>query len=298
MTYGRAENIATLDTLQKAHEYSQDTYFICSDDDKQLPKYQELYGDRVLVFSKEKMLDYIDTGNNFGTNKGILYARNICFVFAEMMGYRYFLEFDDDYTSFSQRIFSPGDILKETPNIGFLDRIFMQYLTFLKSVTSVRTVTMSQGGDYIGGSANIRVIKCYQRKVMNSFFCDVQRPFLFDGAINEDVNYYTQSGRLGILNFNLFGHKLKQQITQKNAGGMTDQYKESGTYIKSFYSVIFSPSCVKVGTMAGWSRSPVTGEVTGYLRIHHLVKSDNAYVKILDEKYRTQTPSELNRDDW
>lgn len=40
-----------------------------------------------------------------------------------------------------------------------------------------------------------------------------------------------------------------QMQTQKNAGGMTETYLESGTYLKSFYSVMYAPSCVKLNTM-------------------------------------------------
>lgn len=42
---------------------------------------------------------------------------------------------------------------------------------------------------------------------------------------------------------------LHQMQTQKNAGGMTETYLESGTYLKSFYSVMYAPSCVKLNTM-------------------------------------------------
>lgn len=36
---------------------------------------------------------------------------------------------------------------------------------------------------------------------------------------------------------------------QKNKGGMSDVYIDKGTYLKSFYSVMFAPSCVKIGLM-------------------------------------------------
>lgn len=56
---------------------------------------------------------------------------------------------------------------------------------------------------------------------------------------------------------------------------MTEAYSESGTYLKTFYSVMSMPSCVKVGIM---------GEQ--HKRIHHRIDWDRCAPKILDEKYR------------
>ena len=39
---------------------------------------------------------------------------------------------------------------------------------------------------------------------------------------------------------------IVQKTTQKNSGGMSDIYLDMGTYLKSFYSVMYSPSCVKI----------------------------------------------------
>lgn len=48
---------------------------------------------------------------------------------------------------------------------------------------------------------------------------------------------------------------------------------------KSFYSVMYSPSCVKISLMGA-----------SHKRIHHQVTWNNAAVKILHEKYRKKTP--------
>ena len=109
---------------------------------------------------------------------------------------------------------------------------------------------------------------------MNSFICDVNRPFKFYGRINEDVNFYTNEGRKGKLILTIFGPMLNQKQTQSNAGGMTDIYMDKGTYFKSFYSVMYSPSCVKIALM---------GRYTESMRIHHRVRWNNATPMILDE---------------
>jgi len=288
MTFGRSDNVKTYKTLMEYENttFNQDMYFICSDDDAHLDKYIEKFKDRVLVFNKKKMVPYLDKADNFNRYNVILYARNICFAFAKKLGYRYFVELDDDYDIFSQRIFYDNEKLMMKKILDY-DKLFDIHLEFLKN-TPCKTITMSQHGDYIGGVGNSNAQRGHQRKVMNSFFCDIEDPFLFEGTINEDVNYYVQAGRLGILNFNLFGFALNQESTQQSSGGMTEQYLSGGTYLKSFYSVMFCPSSVKIGKISHGANA----------RMHHKVNSNLTYVKILDEKYSKFSYNELHNDEW
>lgn len=281
MTFGRADNNKTYKTLMEYDgvSFNQDFYLICSDDDSKLQDYIDKYKDRVLVFNKKKMIPYLDKADNFENYKVILYARNICFAFAKKLGYRYFVELDDDYDIFSQRIFYGNEDISKAKTLMMkkikdYDRLFKIHLDFLKS-TPCKTITMAQHGDFIGGVGNNNAIRGWQRKVMNSFFCDIEDPFLFEGSINEDVNYYSTAGRLGILNFNLFGYSLNQETTQASSGGMTDQYLQGGTYLKSFYSILFNPSSVTVGKISHGENA----------RMHHRVDNNTSYVKIIDEKH-------------
>lgn len=289
LTFGRPNACKTLKTLQKSTRFNTDYYLVCSDDDKSLPEYIENFGERVLVFNKKDMLPYIDRGDNFDKFNVILYARNICFTLADMLGYRYFCEFDDDYTEFRHRFHDEDVDSCLSRYITDYDELFRVHLDFFQK-TPTKTITISQMGDYIGGWQNGNVRRGYQRKVMNSFFCDIQQPFLFEGTINEDVNFYTQGGRKGEVMFNLFGFGLNQEMTQQNSGGMTEQYLDGGTYLKSFYSVMYSPSCVKVGTISHGKNE----------RYHHRVDGKSAYVKIIDPKYKANTYNELNPsfDEW
>jgi hypothetical protein len=54
---------------------------------------------------------------------------------------------------------------------------------------------------------------------------------------------------------------------------MTELYLESGTYVKSFYSVVYQPSSVKVGVLRGRSGT----------RLHHSVNWKATVPKILRE---------------
>ena len=110
---------------------------------------------------------------------------------------------------------------------------------------------------------------------MNTFFCKTENKFDFLGRINEDVNTYTALGNKGNLFFTIADADIQQTQTQSNSGGMTNVYLDSGTYLKSFYSIIFSPQAVKIGKM---------GE--SHLRLHHKVNWNYCCPKIINEKYK------------
>ena len=110
---------------------------------------------------------------------------------------------------------------------------------------------------------------------MNSFFCTTERPFKFIGSVNEDVNTYCSLGSQGNLFMTITDASLDQKRTQTTTGGMTDEYLDNGTYVKSFYSVITSPSFVKI-----------FGMDTTHTRLHHRIEWNNAVPKIISSKYK------------
>lgn len=182
------------------------------------------------------------------------------------------MELDDDYNSFDYR--RPiGDSLKGYP-IKQLDRLFEGMIEFLNT-SGATTVAFAQAGDFIGGLKGGNYKKGLLRKAMNTFFCDIEKPFQFVGRINEDVNTYVTEGGRGKMFFSVVTASIVQTETQKNKGGMSTVYLDSGTYLKSFYTVIMSPSCVKIGLMGATNK-----------RIHHQVSWDYAVPKILNERYR------------
>jgi len=282
LTYGRPDNVKTYKTL-KRFGYTGKIYFICSDDDKQLDKYKELYNKQVIVFSKKDYKNTFDIGDNFDDERVVVYARNACFDLAKKVGIKYFLVLDDDYTDFSYRFNGELSYNNERKYVDGvlecfwvkdLNKMFEIILNYYKSIPA-KTIALSQNGDWIGGKDNswAKELKL-RRKCMNSFFCSTERPFKFTGRINEDVNAYTRLGAVGDLFLTIHNVSLKQTDTQANDGGLTDIYLSQGTYVKSFYSVMFSPSSVKVAPMGK------------HQRLHHRISWNNAIPVILEEKYK------------
>lgn len=271
MSYNRANNISTLKTLQKAN-YTGKYYIIISDDDPQIDEYKNLYKENLKIFSKDKLEPYLDTYDNSGSKKCILYARNYCFILAKKLGLKYFLEFDDDYIELAYRYPQNGKL--KICNIKEFDEIVDICIDFLED-TNATSIAFAQHGDFIGGVNNDFIENRLKRKAMNSFFCRTDRPFKFNGRINEDVNTYVGLGKVGKLFLTFCDVSLKQKHTQQNKGGMTDTYVEGGTYLKSFYTILSNPSCVKIDAMGN-----------NHIRLHHRINWNNAVPKIISDKYK------------
>ena len=269
LTHGRPDTIHTLDTLKRG-KYSGKWYLVIDNEDKLAEKYYEKYGkERVIMFDKLAISKTFDTADLSQERRAIVYARNACFQIAKDLNLKYFVEFDDDYTSIGIRY--PKDGKLSQLSCENLDEIFELMVDFLLE-TDALTVCMSQGGDHMGGLTG-RWKKSILRKAMNSFFCRTDRPFQFLGRVNEDVNTYTLLGSQGQLMMTITDLMLNQMQTQSNSGGMTDLYLNGGTYLKSFYTVLYMPSAVTVQPMG-----------TAHKRLHHKVDWKYCVPLILNER--------------
>ena len=275
LSHGRPDNVDTYKTLKRCG-YTGKVYIVIDNEDKTAKQYHENFGDKVIVFDKAAIAETFDEGDNFGDRRAVVYARNACFNIAKEIGVTYFMELDDDYTQFRYR----SDSNSEYTTKGFiynLDRMMDGYLNYFKSIQA-KSIAMGQGGDFIGGRDNgIFTSLGKRRKCMNTFICSTERYFNFVGRINEDVNTYTWYQSLGNLFMTIPLIAVEQRETQHNDGGMTDLYLDSGTYVKSFYTVMFAPSCTKIGLMGDTHK-----------RLHHQIKWDHAVPKIMSESYRKQ----------
>ena len=68
LTFARAGRVYTETTLRKLG-YTGEIYFVCSDDDKQLERYKQQYGNKVFVFNKKQALVNFDIGDNFDDDR-------------------------------------------------------------------------------------------------------------------------------------------------------------------------------------------------------------------------------------
>lgn len=263
MVYGRPDKMWTINTLRKCG-YSGKIYLVGDNTDTSILEYKKKYGDDLLVFDKKEVSKKYDSGDNSGDLRSTMYAANTIFDLAEEKGIKYFYIMCDDYYYFGYRYITGAKIIKN------LDAVFDLMVDFYKS-TNTTTIAFSQGGDHIGGFSGIKL----KRKAMNSFLCSTERPFNFMGRMNEDVTTYVNLGSKGYLFFTFTNLQLDQKDSQSEKKGLTELYTDNGTYIKSFFSVMYNPSSVKVSMMNSNNR-----------RIHHSIKWINTTPMIIDQKYK------------
>jgi hypothetical protein len=268
LSHGRAENVSTYKSLLK-HGYTGKVIIVIDNEDSQADLYYKNFK-HVEIFNKKEIAKTFDEGDNFNDRRAIIYARNVCFEIAKKLGYKYFIELDDDYTRYEYRIYNTEN--QKPKFIKDLNSVFLALLDFYKN-SPFATISIAQGGDFIGGKNNIMAKKpTIFRKCMNSFICSTERPFQFIGRINEDVNTYVNKQSIGLLMGTIPLISLVQKTTQKNKGGMTELYLDNGTYVKSFYSVMYNPSCCTIKPMGD-----------KHMRLHHSINWDSAVPKIISE---------------
>ncbi len=273
LSYGRSRNIKTKYLLDK-NNYTGDYYIICSKDDKSLDDYKKLYNN-VIVFDKNDYIYKTDTIDNFNELRNVLFARNASYDIANKLNKRFFLQLDDDYDTldygFPFKIERPQG--KKTLYENNLDYLFKKTLEFFINI-DFDIIAYAQRGDLVGGEGFCD--RVYQkRKIMNSFFCRTDRRIWFKGTSNEDVNTYLYYGQRGYKFLTIPYVTINQETTQKQSGGLTDFYKNYGTYVKSFYSIIINPIAVKLDLMGN-----------KYKRIHHKINWDLAVPYIISDKYK------------
>jgi len=274
LSHGRADHIVTYQTIRKAG-YTGRIVVIIDDEDSQQEEYKSRYANELYIFDKKRIAKTTDHGDNFNNLRTTTHVRNAIFEAAKELGIKSFVMLDDDYTDFRYKFSARGQygdwLIKKN-----LDQLFQATVDFLRDASQILCVAYAQQGDFIGGEGSglAQAIKT-KRKVMNSFFCLTDRPFRFLSRLNEDVNTYVSKGARGNIFLTLNQLSLNQKQTQTNAGGMSDAYLDSGTYVKSFYTVMYAPSCTTIRPMG-----PVNP------RLHHKINWRCAVPKILDEKWR------------
>lgn len=276
ISHGRPDNVKTYKTLKK-NGLESPVFIVCDNEDKSVDEYRKAFGgEMVLVFNKLEYARMVDSCDNFENRKTTTHARNACFDFAEKLGFELFVVLDDDYQAFDHTFGKTGDYIDR--KVSKISRCFDACFRMLLSDERISAICFLQGGDLIGGESNASLYSgAYpfnKRKAMNSFFCSTKKRFWFFSRLNEDVNTYLLLGSRGRVFLSMPDIHLHQATTQSSSGGMTEAYLQSGTYVKSFYTVMICPSFAKV----------VFDSAVG--RIHHRIKWDCAVPKILSQEHR------------
>ncbi len=271
LSHGRANDIKTVEMLQKYH-YTGDWYVVIDDEDDQEQLYREKFGEHIIQFNKKAVADETDTGDMSEDRRVGVFARNFIVDEADRLGYKYHLQLDDDFTGFYYRYVDSNNQLK-AKIVNNLDKMFEVVLRLLET-TPITWLSFALSSDYIGGAENKRYQEGLFRKTMGSFFMKAEDKSKFVMRMNDDITTCVLNGIRGKLCYSIAFLQVGTPPTQHMAGGMTDVYKLNGTYRKSFYSVMCAPSCVKVAKMG----------ITNF-RIHHNIRWNNCTPKLLSDRW-------------
>ncbi len=277
LSHGRPDNLKTYQALKRCG-YTGKIYILVDDEDKTKNEYKKNYGDEVIIFDKEEAAKITDAGDNSGKRNSVLFARNYSFVIAKNLGLTHFWQLDDDYSAFGWVTDNKYDYLTSGTLTTSLDEILSALCQFMEE-SGAASIAMAQGGDLMGGAEGTLVKKVKQgkflRKAMNSFLFKTENPVKFYGRMNDDVNMFTVNGSRGKLFITVPRLRLWQAATQSLDGGLTEMYLESGTYVKSFYTIMYKPSCAVIGLMG-----------SEHKRLHHKVKWKYTVPQIISEEWK------------
>lgn len=276
LSHGRPDEQYTIKYLQ-SHNYTGKWYIIIDNEDSTADEYFRLWGkEHVVQFDRLAQWNRhdFDIGDNFTANRNsVVFARNMCWGIAKDLGLKWFFEFEDDYTDFCMRFNENGSCHQWYVND--FDAICECFIKYMEDAPQITTVAMSQVGDWLGGINGDMYKKQVKRKAMNTFMCNVDRPFTFLGRMNDDVNTYVTEGSRGMVFLTVKDLVMRQQETQLGKSGNADMYKQLGTYVKSFYSVMMAPNSVKISMMGQSHR-----------RIHHSIDWEIAVPKIISDRFK------------
>ena len=250
-------------------------YLLVEQRDPDLPEYKRLYGDEVLIYDREQVeVDYFD---NNGPTSVAVHARNATNDWCRKLGITHQLQCDDDLYGCHLATELNNDLrwlyhwrvsrLPEWCQHYLFPYVCLQLWQLIDRVPFMRAACIGMSSDCAG--------KVYltRRKVMQAILISQRKPITFSARFNEDVTTYVTLNSLGEVTpeFDLIVQQSKP--TQVRSGGMSNEYKQVGTYIKTFYTVL------------RWPESITIADLGLVWRIHHFIRP-HIYPKIVPPTVR------------
>lgn len=270
LSHGRAETITTYDAMRK-NGYTGDMYVVIDNEDDQEIIYRKRFGENIIQFDKRDYIKKTDLGDLDNDRRVGVFARNFIQDKAREMGYKYHLQLDDDIHGITIRYRRNDRLLCHY--VRHIDKIIEAILDYMDNAPYT-SLSFGLPAYSIGGMNNAwkkQVIP----KCMTTFFMRADQVHYFNMRMNDDITTSAINNMRGLMYYSIVPIQVEVDETQIKNGGMTEIYKDNGTYRKSFYTVMSLPSCSRVSSMG----------ITDY-RVHHEICWNNCVPKILSSKYK------------
>lgn len=273
LSHGRAKTISTYKAL-RAHGYTGPMYVVIDNEDDQEPLYREKFGKDIIQFDKRDYVALTDLGDLDDDRRIGVFARNFIQDKAQEMGYKYHLQLDDDINGFTWRTIRDGRLV--CVMVQNIDAVLSAMLDYMDT-TPFTSLSFGLAIYYVGGLSNSTWKKQMIPKTMTAFIMRASDKHYFHMRMNDDITTSALANMRGKMFYTYLPVRVDTVQTQSQEGGMTDIYRDNGTYRKSFYTVMAAPSCTKISQMGLHD-----------MRVHHEIVWNNCAPKILDETYRKE----------
>lgn len=271
LSHGRAKTITTYDAMRKGG-YTGDMYVVIDNEDDQEDLYRRKFGDAIIQFDKRDYVPLTDLGDLDDDRRIGVLARNFIQDKAAEMGYEYHLQLDDDIYGFAWRKEENGAL--KSIKAKNIDRIISAVLDYMDSTPFV-ALSFGLAIYYVGGVNNLQWKKKLIPKSMTTFLMRANKKHYFHMRMNDDITTGAFANMRGMMFYTYLPIHCMTTETQCQDGGMTEIYRDNGTYRKSFYSVMVLPSCCKISKMG-----------INDFRVHHEISWNNCVPKILNQQWR------------
>lgn len=244
ISHGRPNEQLTYKLLCSDGVEIDDIFIVCDDLDTTLPEYIQNYGDRVIVFDKQRYMDSCDSGVQSPTGLHAVYARNAAYDLALEKGYDFFVIADDDIDSITYR-YPDGDKLR-SKNVHDVKNCFIALSEYMQTSDKIYCIGIAPHIAFMGGVKAPIVSEGMKRVVFNIGLYRAGKRIRYASECQEDLAasiLYNQQGKL------MFSCGLLQQSAivegrNKEGGGIEGHYDKSNDYYRHFGTLIYVPATI------------------------------------------------------
>lgn len=234
----------TLDVL-KSLNFNTSYYIVIDDEDTQISRYREIYGNNLLIFNKLKYIEYTDTILTPKSHCSAVYAKNFIEDFCKENNVEAFIILDDDLKSLRFR-YLEDEHLKSKKVID-VNKVFSCYVDYMIDC-NIDGLCFGIHSMYMGKE----LLPNSKRFMSNIYFRNGKRKMEWTSTIYDDFNsciclsnhsYIFLMLPFVQMEFEPQYFQLQNMRSNKfREGGLVELYDNYDSFNRAFISVIINPS--------------------------------------------------------
>ena len=248
LSHKRADRVETYDTLRKGG-YTGKIYVVVDNQDPMLEKYQERFGDSVLVFDKQMYIDRTETLETSKMKSSAVYARNAIEQYAKDFVLDVFGMFDDDVVNMRYRWVDGNTVRSLTVN-GGLDLVFESYAQYILD-TGIACTSFPFTMFYVSGIHDLDKRISEYRHTYQIHIRNAHKPVEWIGIINHDTISQLLTMKLGYIWWSIPHIVFDAKPMNKESGGLKEVYDAFKDFDMAFLAVMTCPDCCTVTASNG-----------------------------------------------